>query len=224
MKSFADNGVNGALEGRPKVVLNCSTINKGGGIQSAVSFIRELIDRRSDAPVEWILCLSKEVYNQLSLFDGYPLRPSDKVFSSSPARDRDTKRELLDLVHQFQADAVFTYFGPSYIKFPVLHVCGVADGWTTHSTWESFQYINPWYNKIKKLMVSLYRLYWFTKAGVWIVEQEAARTGLIKRGRVPETAVHVVANNCAEHYYSESWQPFLEESEKSRFLVFLLLS
>lgn len=203
-----------------RVLLNCTTINKGGGIQSAVSFIRTILARRDDELIDWFLFISPEINAQLSGFQCSILPCKDKVFHASPAKSKKARKELLAWIDRNSIDIVFTYFGPAYVKLPVPHLCGVADGWTTHSTWESFQYIVSWQARLLKVMVSLYRLYWFRQADAWIVEQEAARIGLAKRARVPCDDIHIVSNNCAEHYYCDDEAVLLAPVKQRRILLF----
>ena len=54
---------------RPKVLLNATTIVKGGGIQAVVSFICSLAETRAVDSLDWYLAVSGSVKEQLDGLD-----------------------------------------------------------------------------------------------------------------------------------------------------------
>jgi glycosyltransferase involved in cell wall biosynthesis len=202
-----------------KVLLNATTIIKGGGIQAVVSFILTLLDKRNENSIEWYLAVSEAVADQLEKLGAELQSERDVVFKSSPAKSRKERNRLLGYTISCNVDAVFTFFGPSYVKFPVTHICGVADGWTTHSDWEAYTRIRSPISRLEMLILCCYKGFWFRKADAWIVEQEAAKSGLVKRFRIAQDRVHIVPNNCGGHYQSYAGGALLM-GERKRVLVF----
>lgn len=204
---------------RPKVLLNASTIIKGGGVQAVVSFIHTLDAARQQDKIDWHLLVSSVVLLQMERL-GLKLDPSkDSLLEASPSKNKASRRFIKDYVNAKNIDAVFTFFGPAYVNFSVPHICGVADGWVTHSDCEAYKKIPSWSQRVKMLLLCVYKGLWLRRADAWFVEQEAARQGLGSRLAIDKNAVHVIANNCAQHYLDYSG-PALLEGDKTRILIF----
>lgn len=182
------------------VLINATTLNKGGALQAAVAFIRICLeDNNPDNGIEWILSVSIEVRDQLASF-GHLLRQNvDICLPMSPAKSW-RSRIILQRFANTNADAVFTFFGPSYVAFRVPHLCGVADGWVTHGGRLAYSSLPSVMDKLKMFALSCYKGIWFRRADLWVVEEEAARRGLIKRLHLSPEKITVVANNCASAY------------------------
>jgi len=203
----------------PKVLLNATTIIKGGGVQAVVSFIRSLMDVRELDDLDWHLILSPVVNRQLEQLNLKINFEKDLVLPDSPAKSFKSRNILRDYVEKREIDCVFTFFGPAYVKFPVLHICGVADGWVTHSDLEAYSKIHSWLERLKVFLLCLYKGFWFRRADAWFVEQEAARKGLAGRFGIQQEDVTVIANNCAEHYHDFKGLPLLD-GDTMRVLIF----
>lgn len=201
------------------MLLNASTLVKGGGIQAAVSYLKSLVEQREIDSLDWYVAASAPVNEQLGKLGVELIDQKDMVFDESPAKHRRSKQQLLDYVNDKGISCVFTFFGPAYVKFPVTHICGVADGWVTHSDLEAYSKIKSSVDKARMFLLCCYKGYWFRKADAWFVEQEAAKRGLARRLFVDSKRVHVVENNCASHYESYSGPPLLK-GNKVRILVF----
>lgn len=205
---------------RPRILLNATTLNKGGGIQAAVSFIRSLLACRIEDSFDWYLAISPEVGKQLASLGLHIDLQKDLLLKDSPAKNHASRRALLDRIDLLQINGVFTFFGPAYVQFPVPHICGVADGWVTHSDWEAYRRIPSWPGRARMLALCLYKTYWFRKADAWIVEQDEARRGLARRALIDAHRVHIVSNNCAEHYHNDDTGRLLTDGTATRVLIF----
>jgi glycosyltransferase involved in cell wall biosynthesis len=100
------------------------------------------------------------------------------------------------------ADAVFTLFGPAYVRFDAPHLCGVADGWITHAGRVAYSQLGSWQRKVEALLRMGYKGYWYRQANAWVVEADVARRGLIRRWRVRPDKVFVVPNTCGDGYFA----------------------
>jgi glycosyltransferase involved in cell wall biosynthesis len=188
---------------RKTVLLNATTINKGGGIQAVASFIRTLIDQFDpNDGVRWIFAVSAEVRDQLAEFEYFLREGVDLCLARSPAKDRQSRRELREFANR-QADLVFTFFGPAYVVFRCPHLCGVADGWVTHSSRLAYSTLPTLQRKLRMALLSTYKALWFRRANYWVVEQDIARAGLLKRLGLPANNIRVVSNNCSQVYIDE---------------------
>jgi glycosyltransferase involved in cell wall biosynthesis len=185
------------------ILINATTINQGGGIQAAVSFICQVIAQSPvKANTRWIFAVSGEVRDQLADF-GHSLRDGiDICLEQSPAQYRQSRIRLRDFANK-HADLVFTFFGPAYVVFRCPHLCGVADGWVTHSSKLAYSTLPTLRDKLRMALVCAYKGFWFRRANHWLVEHDIAREGLVNRLRLPSKNIHVVSNNCSQYYVAE---------------------
>jgi glycosyltransferase involved in cell wall biosynthesis len=107
------------------LLINCSNLNKGGGLQVAHSFIHEIKCNQNDN--FWII-LSSSISNQIDTtsfpnnFNFLTYNISSKILGVLTGRN-----SYLDkLVEKQRINVVFTLFGPSYWRPKVKHVMGFA--------------------------------------------------------------------------------------------------
>ena len=182
-----------------KVLFNASTLVKGGALQVATSLIRHALNNNSRG-VDWHFALSKEVAVELAENELAQLKVISTIFETSPARSRSARNKLKELYASLGSDVVFTLFGPAYVEFKGPHICGVADGWVTHSGWLAFCALGSVRSATRMLLTIGYKAFWFKKASIWVVEANNAKQGLINRLRIDPEAVYVVPNTCSQFY------------------------
>ena len=201
-----------------KVLVNTTTMFKGGGVQAATHFVLEAL-KDSDRH-EWCLALSSKVVDEVRRFT---TPPSDglHVFDTSPARSPASRRRLRQLEAHFQADCVFTVYGPAYVEFKAPHLLGCNEPWITHSTWRAYQTLSFPIGWIGTAMTSTYKRAWIRRADAWVTEAEPARRGLHERLGIPLDKVAVVPNTCGDHYFdSQARCPFPGKGDQVRLLCF----
>lgn len=181
-----------------KVLFNASTLVKGGALQVATAFIRQALN--DHAGVDWHFALSKEVVRELAGGELAQLESCSTVFEISPSRSKSARNKLTDLHASLGSDVVFTLFGPAYVEFKGPHICGVADGWVTHSNWLAFHALGSVRSAARMALTIAYKAFWFRKASVWIVEANNAKQGLIGRLKIRPESIHVVPNTCSQFY------------------------
>ena len=202
-----------------KVLLNGTSVVIGGGLQAATAFITAtLADPRCNA---WHYVLSAELARQLRSLGIGTESDAFTVIAPAPSRSHASRRRLRDAALQFAPDAVFTFFGPAYVRFPMRHLCGVADGWVTHSTALAFSTLGSPVARLRMLLVCLYKAYWFRRADRWFVEAASARSGLSRRLGVPAEKVAIIANTCAAHYRAQASTRIVEWPPRHRLRILL---
>lgn len=186
-----------------KLLVNASNLIIGGGIQVGVWFIRSCLEHKIDA----IFAVSKPIYEELNHLT--ITHPSICLFPNSPARNKQAREELVKLANSEHVDAVYTVFGPAYVKFDQAHVSGFADGWLSHSTWQSIHatYRGRWLGAAKMLLTNVYKAWAIRQADAWIFETDVAAKGLAKRAGLPLEKCYVVGNNCAQPFLSTPVRP-----------------
>jgi glycosyltransferase involved in cell wall biosynthesis len=175
-----------------KILLNCSTLMKGGALQVALSVFAEAI---KDNEVKWYFAVTRTLFSKFEELLGDSLKNERIILlDKSPARSIAARNQLKDIVKQQDFDAVFTLFGPAYVKFPVPHLCGIADGWVTHSNKTAYQLLNSIKEKIHTFLLCNYKLWWYKKADKWCVEAQVAKDGFLAKTKVAADSVVVIAN------------------------------
>lgn len=207
-----------AVTQEAKVLLNATSVTVGGGIQATVSFIRHVLDY--DTGLRWRFALSSPVAHQLAKF-GVSVRALEAdVFEKTPARDARARSMLRNLEKRTQPDLVFSFFGPAYVRFRSLHLCGVASGWVTHATSMAYSVLGV-RKSAKTFLQSIYKGLWFRAADRWFVEEQSARRGLSRRYAIDAERIAVIANGCADHYRIADQAPaLLEPNGRFRLLTF----
>ncbi|HJP05769.1 MAG: hypothetical protein CL799_02385 [Chromatiales bacterium] len=185
------------------VLVNATTLVKGGGIQVAASFIAEAEAVPSD--INWHYALSTEVAEELASLN--IKTPGATIFDNSPSRDKSQRKRLETLERTLGPDVVYTVFGPAYARFTAPHLCGVAVGWVTHSTRLAFSILPGWLSRLQTFLKCIYKGLWLRIADHWIVEADAARQGLNRRLRIPLSRVTVVPNSCAAVFNNTGLDP-----------------
>ena len=114
-----------------KILVNASTLAKGGGVQVGDAFIREL---RMHPEHQYMVVCSPQVAVSLGDVSGFPSFIQFRTIRPLTTKDKLLRlfrinRFLDKMVRDFSADAVFTVFGPSYWRPNVPHLCGFAQGY-----------------------------------------------------------------------------------------------
>jgi glycosyltransferase involved in cell wall biosynthesis len=182
-----------------RVLLNCSTLVKGGALQAAVSFIRSAV-QQGDYDIQWHYVISQNLAEELKQFDILQQLDSVSIMDISPARNKHSRKILKAFEQSIRPDAVFTFFGPAYVNFSAPHLCGVADGWVTHGDRWAWRTVQGPKDAIRLLGAILYKAFMFRKADAWVTESATAQSGLIKRLRIQKENITIVQNSCASHY------------------------
>ncbi|KTC66075.1 N-acetyl-alpha-D-glucosaminyl L-malate synthase BshA (plasmid) [Legionella adelaidensis] len=175
-----------------KVLLNCSTLIKGGSLQVASAVFKDAI---KDNEINWYFAVTQSLFSHFK-GDLESMYEQGKVIilDTSPARNRKARKFLKNKVLNEQFDAIFTLFGPAYIKFSVPHLCGIADGWVTHSTKASYNSLRTIKDKIYTYLLCKYKLWWYQKADRWCVEAPVARNGFLSKTNKDPKSVIVIPN------------------------------
>ncbi|MCH2181528.1 MAG: glycosyltransferase [Mariniblastus sp.] len=202
---------------QPVIALNMTTLNQGGVLQRAVSFI-ENMPTGLDA-FQWRLFISKRVKQELDQ-RAIQLDCPVSVFEHSPARRASLRHQIARAIDATSPGLVFTFCGPSYLKLSAPELMGVADGWVTHSTRQAYRSLSPWQNRLGLYLASRYKRGWFGTAQQWIVQTETAKRGLAERCHVPTDKIHVVPNALAPWYQTDEPIELRQAGQTLRILYF----
>ena len=108
-----------------RILINCSNLKVGGGLQVAHSFLNEICN---NVEHEFHVVLSEILNGQIDQSAFLP-NFSFQVYSIQPTVIKalfGNDAELNAIEENFKADCVFSVFGPTYWKPKAKHICGFA--------------------------------------------------------------------------------------------------
>ncbi len=194
---------------KPSYLINAANLQKGGGLQVAVSVLNEF---SAHGGVRFHVLASPQLLAEGGRFLGannFEITAIKTNPTASFAAWQRFQRTAKQIERQTGPDAVLTIFGPALWKPRAPHLMGFANGLYLFSgsrfirqDWPVGTVARMQYAVRRRIL--LYRLR--MEADAWWVETEAARTALAQAMQVPSAAVHIVANAVSA--------PFLEPTDK----------
>lgn len=200
---------------KPLYILNGTTLVMGGAIQACVNFIGEACQ---DEDVSWTFFISPQIERQLVCCNISLDSGSVRCFECSPARSRLARNSIRAAVASISPEAVFTFFGPSYVSFKCKHFLGFADPWVLHPNKYSNNLLVSARQKLKNHLLCSYKRFWLKKADAWFVETAAAQAGLSRILGCSIDDVAVVANGCRRIFNSIGPLALSSETKKINLL------
>jgi glycosyltransferase involved in cell wall biosynthesis len=173
------------------ILINCSNIKIGGGIQVAHSFIHELLENKKHS---FVIILSTILEGQIDkkkfsanfTFFTYDINASPKntIFSENSFLEK--------IVRTYEINKVFTVFGPAYWKPSVPHICGYAKPQYIYKNSPFFQIIS-FKNKLLLKLKEFFQMYDFKyNSDILITENPDVSARISKR---LNKKVYTVTNN-----------------------------
>lgn len=145
-----------------RILINCTNLVVGGGVQVASSVITELKENKKHI---FTVVLSQEVSNQINTKE-FPSNFKFYFFENSPAKlkTRNIFRKKMDEIEDNnEIDFVITIFGPSYWKpKKAKHLCGFALPWMIYPKSIAYDKLS-FKEKIKSKLLNYYKLHYFKK-------------------------------------------------------------
>ncbi len=181
-----------------RIAINATNIVIGGGIQVASNFINYCVDKKDDH--EFLFLVSKHVFNNLTENSKQDSRI--KIFNDSPSKILKRpllRNQILKKIKAFDANIVFTVFGPSYIKFKITHLSGFADGWVTHPNKLALGTLNR-FERLKYKFVNLYKIKYLYKSDFYWVEAPLVKKGLIQKVKIDSKNIRIIPNSYSHLY------------------------
>ena len=180
-----------------RILFNASNVRIGGGVQAAIATIREaLTERLCD---NWHFALSKELFELLE-DERSSLAGRADLIEPGPARSRSGRRQVLALASSLSPEAVFTFVGPTHVKFPQPHLMGLNNTWLIGDLRDALSYIPSLRAKAYMAAWVLYTRKLAGHADKWVTQTGASRDGIADLLNVPLDRIRVVSNTPSERY------------------------
>lgn len=140
-----------------KILINCSNLKVGGGLQVAHSFLHEI---KTNTAHQFIVILSDFLKYQINQpefpdnfkFFHYSIKPS--ALKAITGNDK----FLSEIEDKYEPDAVFSVFGPTYWQPKAKHVCGFARPDYIFKDSPFFKQVS-WFYKLKLQLMEFFHMY-----------------------------------------------------------------
>ena len=178
-----------------KILFNCTTNVVGGGVKNSAIFIKYA---RNYETIDWLFAVSiavKDILDRWGICD-----ERIHLFTSSPAKNRIARKDLLEIVKQRQVKLVFTMAGPAYINFKIPHVMGVSNPYITHAGFQDFIRGKGLVDIFKMMLHVGYQTYYARRADYWVFQTDVARETFSKRVLVNCDKSSVIANSIGDEF------------------------
>ena len=202
------------------IAINTTTLNNGGGLQVAISVIKEL--NKFKVNHKFLILASPHVFSQLNdvvLSKNFDIQ----LINTSPAKiftRRKTVNSLNDLVNLYDCHVVLTVFGPSYWNPKVSHISGFADGWCLNPKTIALNELSL-VDKIKRRLLTIYKLYYLKKnTDIFYTETEESKEKLCKILNLNEDSAFVISNTFSDLFNNvPRGEKLIQKTRGLRFFV-----
>lgn len=182
-----------------RILLNASTLNKGGALQAAANFI---IESLRDPSIAWHYAVSTTLFDEIAnIQPGIRADERFTLFETSPAKSLAARKQLTRTASAVAPDLVFTFFGPAYVEFAHPHLLGFAEPWVTHPNRHAYNALKSWKARLSAQLSSRYKRSWLKHADQWVVEAEVAQKGIMAITGRSAAEIHIVKNGCRDVFH-----------------------
>lgn len=183
-----------------KILINCSNLKVGGGLQVAHSFLYEI---KNNVEHQFIVVLSDFLKYQINqtefpdnfIFFHYSIQPSayKAVFG--------TDKFLSDIEDKYNPEVVFSVFGPTYWQPKAKHICGFAKPDYIYKDSPFFKQIS-FYQKLKLKAMEFFHMFDFRNNNEGLITESADVTKILQE-KVTQK-VYTVTNYYNQIFDNES--------------------
>jgi len=178
----------------PRILVNATTLIVGGGVQVGVSFI-EYASKLDKSRFNFLFAVSENIYKNLPKKLQEDSRVYEVVVSPSRIFKGHRSRLLLKkLEKKYQPNVIYSLGFPSYVRFNQQEIGRYTNPWEIFPNslaWGTM----PLVERINVILKTQYRLLWARSADFLETQTEAAKSGIIKKLKIPSDRVKVIPNS-----------------------------
>jgi len=192
-----------------RILLDCSQVRGGGGIQSTLSLLGYTAQ---EATHEWHVVVSKEMSQEVAqelkgAFASFTALPPAR---SALGRVFGPKIYLPHIERRVDPDLVVTAFGPAYWRPKARHVVGFAFAWIVYPRSPAYARMSGFRRRLFRL-VNVFKAREFQRADGLICETEAIRQRIHSVLKYPLERIRVVGNT-----YSPTFARTVQRDHQAR--------
>lgn len=183
----------------PKVLLDCTRVRSGGGIQVCLS----LLQNAAEDPGPWHAVLSPEVAREAPEDLANSFASCSTIDAGSVAREAIAAvAGLRALEEKSRPDLVFTVFGPTLWRPRTPHLIGFA---LPRLIYPEIQVRRT----VRDSLASAWKRVRISRSADWVVETQTVRARMSKHLHVPADRIHVIPNAPSPSFSRSSPSPIL---------------
>ncbi len=194
-----------------KILIDCSTLSKGGGIQVAIATISSIIKNNSQYQYKFVI--PKSIINFLP----EKIRSQRNILWIS--KDGILKKiklvfQLYFIYFEYKPDIVYTIFGPAYFKAFCMHIVGFAKPYLIYPVIKENQ-------NIKNYLKNILEIIFFKFSDFYIVETNTVKTRLKKILKCNDERIFIIENgvNPELKRFSKSINEKINNKKANKILV-----
>lgn len=205
-----------------KMVINCSTLYVGGGVQVALSFIDEL--KKIDRTNEYHIFLSPVINHQINQND-FSENFYFYLIEHSPASlkyRKDIVTKLKRLEKKIKPNIIFSIFGPSYWRPKSKHIMGFAIPWLINPKSSAYMELSFLQRNKDRLKYFYQKFCIRNNADFYIVETEDTKNKLSKIASIDSEKIYVIGNTVSRVFFEKPFKIFnmaKKEPNEFRFIT-----
>lgn len=201
-----------------KLLIDCSALQVGGGIQVGRSFLYDL--QEIGYPEDTLVILSPQMSEQLStsrFSSNFKFTVLEKEYYKNIIS---RGKKLKSIENAFQPDINFTVFGPSYYKSSVPKIVGYAIPHYIYKDSPYFSKLN-FKTKLRLKIEEKLKVNYFTRNSDYLIfETQDAAQRFCKRFSFPYNKTHVVSNTINEIFTRpDDWQKTAINVDSEKFNI-----
>lgn len=185
------------------ILINCSNLKIGGGLQVAQSFLNHIVDEQEDKFIVVLSSMLAPMINQSEFPSNFSFYKYD--IKAGPISTVFSKNIFLDkLILDYEIDRVFSIFGPTYWRPKVLHISGYAKAQYIYKDSPYFKQIG--YKELVKLKIKeFFHLHDFKKNSDLLITENSDVT--LKISQILKKKSFTVNNNYNQVFdYPDRWK------------------
>jgi len=205
-----------------KIIINCSNLYIGGGVQVAVSIINELKILNNNH--QYHIFLSPVISKQVNPI-AFPANIKFYLIEKSPTSLKTRRiivRQLQILEDQIQPDIVLSIFGPVYWRPKVKHIMGFALSFLIKPDSIAYSRLS-FFEQWQLRSINFYKKYYVKRdSDYYITETEDTKQGLIDILKISANNVFVIGNTYNSYFdlpASDHFQMPEREPNEFRFIT-----
>jgi glycosyltransferase involved in cell wall biosynthesis len=180
-----------------RLLVNCSTLVQGGGIQVGISVVEHFIRSKK---FDTFFILSSAISKQVTMASIDP----KKIFitQTSPANPLSykLKNQIKKIENDFKPQLVYSVGFPSYIHFQQIELGRYTNPWALVNHSAAFHQLNS-FNKIKILLKARYRNFSARHALFFETQTNIAANGIERRLNINPENIKVIPNSINNLYF-----------------------
>lgn len=179
-----------------RILVNCSTINVGGGFFATVNFISEALTSSRGSEFEWYFILNAHLIDALQSRKIVMAPDQYLLIESSPTRFFSyyrISRLILDYEKNVKPDLVYSIGSPSFLFFSAPEVQRLTNPWITHPNLWAYLSL-PLARLISEIFKLPFQRFFVSRGKFFITQSLSAKKAILQISKTSNNHIRIVKN------------------------------